>query len=217
MESEGEESAAAAPAPTAPYLGLVGAQIDDEPYSPSPDEPPRPLGSVTPAAAQSNQATPRPAEEEYDLTGLHAEAFDHDAAKERIKQYKREAEDRRRKKMQAQQREAERLSAELEKERERQAASSRAREAEQRQRREEQIGQQRRERDVRARARAELSSAPPPQQREPLYKRREREAAQAPQHVAPETYVEERTWLDGDCPGHNASHAARNPPPAPAL
>ena len=109
------------------------------------------------------------------------------------------------------------MSAELEKERERQVASSRAREAEQRQRRDEQIGQQRRERDVRARARAELSSAPPPQQREPLYKRREREAAQAPQHVAPETYVEERTWLDEDCPGHNASHAARNPPPAPAL
>jgi hypothetical protein len=158
---------------SAPYLGLVGMKIDDEPYTPQ-DEMNAPFitgsGSI---ADEQGQGTGM----EYDLEGLQGESFDHDAAKARLRQYKKDAEERKRKKMMAQQREAERLSAEVAKEREKMNEIQRAREEETRQKAQGRFDRQRQEREERARMRLELKNASksPVKTDVPLFKRREAE------------------------------------------
>mmetsp|Transcript_28163 Transcript_28163/g.76939 ORF Transcript_28163/g.76939 Transcript_28163/m.76939 type:complete len:410 (-) Transcript_28163:334-1563(-) len=175
-EAEGEESASLSA--SAPYLGLVGMQIDDEPYTPSPSSA---FITATPGILEAPLHDEEiPAEQggiDYDLSGLTPERFDHDAAKARLKQYKKEAEERKRKKMLAQQREAERLNAEMAREREKMSVIQTARETEAKQKAQERFERQRQEREERARAREELKHAnrSPVRTGMPLYKRREME------------------------------------------
>lgn len=170
-EGDGEEDQAQV-STSAPYLGLVGMKIDDEPYTPQDEMMNGPFitGSASIADEQGQGMGM-----DYDLGGLPGESFDHEAAKARLRQHKKDAEERKRKKMVAQQREAERLSAEVAKEREKMSAVQRAREEESRQKAQERFDRQRQEREERARMRAELMNAAkePVKADMPLYKRRE--------------------------------------------
>jgi len=205
-EDEGEEGQPVLNGSSAPYLGLVNMQIDDEPYIPG-DDLGKPFitaavgdggGGAAPvlggggafssrdgdgaSSRDSRMVTPPGggARLDYDLGGLTPEAFDHGAAKARLKQYKKDAEDRKRKKMVAQQKEAERLNAELSSERDRMKTMQQSREADTKEKTQQRFDKGRQDREERTKARDDLKRASRialPSGGTPLYKRREEEFA----------------------------------------
>lgn len=191
MEGEGEEGAPNLGS-SMPYLGLVGQQIDDEPYDP--DEPNKAfitgvdvgLGRAGSSGEGRAEMTPemtprRDGDMGYDLNGLTPDPYNHDAAKDRLKQYKKEAEIRQKKKMIAQQKEAERLNAELALERERMKSVTSKRDAEAKAKQSQKFDRARQDREDRAKHRDELSSRAMEAQKSgsaaPLFKRKEEEIA----------------------------------------